>query len=93
MNFSEGEGRRTFLGWVSGAIATAIGLVVGIPLVAYTILPVHLELVFRLLKGASRCRMVKKNNELSNRYCQRKPNLVLSTPEAGNLFPNHSIGL
>lgn len=39
MNSSEGEGRRTFLGWVSGAIAAAIGLVVGIPLVAYTILP------------------------------------------------------
>ena len=39
MNSSEGEGRRTFLGWVSGAIAAAIGLVVGIPLVGYTILP------------------------------------------------------
>jgi len=39
MNFSEGEGRRTFLAWVSGSIAAAIGLVVGIPLVGYTILP------------------------------------------------------
>jgi quinol---cytochrome c reductase iron-sulfur subunit, bacillus type len=39
MNASEGEGRRTFLGWVSAAIAGAIGLVVGIPLVGYTILP------------------------------------------------------
>lgn len=39
MNASEGEGRRTFLAWMSGAIAGAIGLVVGIPLVGYTILP------------------------------------------------------
>lgn len=39
MNSSEGEGRRTFLGWVSGAIGAVIGLAVGIPLVGYTILP------------------------------------------------------
>lgn len=38
-NSSAGEGRRTFLGWVSGVIAAAIGLAVGIPLVGYTILP------------------------------------------------------
>ena len=39
MNTSEGAGRRTFLGWMSRAIAGVIGLVVGIPLVGYTILP------------------------------------------------------
>ena len=39
MDSSEGEGRRTFLAWVSGAIAAAIGLAVGVPLVGYTILP------------------------------------------------------
>ncbi|MCA9419568.1 MAG: ubiquinol-cytochrome c reductase iron-sulfur subunit [Nitrospira sp.] len=39
MNASEEKGRRTFLGWVSGGIAAAMGLVVGIPLVGYTILP------------------------------------------------------
>lgn len=39
MNSSEGESRRTFLGWVSGAIAAAMGLAIGIPLVGYTILP------------------------------------------------------
>lgn len=36
---SEGEGRRTFLGWVSGAIAALIGAAVGVPLAGYTILP------------------------------------------------------
>ena len=32
-------GRRTFLAWLSGSIAAFIGLVVGIPLLGYTILP------------------------------------------------------
>jgi len=39
MKSSEGKGRRTFLGWISGAIAGLIGLAVGGPLVGYTILP------------------------------------------------------
>ncbi len=39
MDASEGEGRRTFLGWVGGVIAAMIGGAVGIPLVGYTILP------------------------------------------------------
>lgn len=39
MNSSEAEGRRTFLAWVSGAIAAAIGVAVGIPLIGYTVLP------------------------------------------------------
>lgn len=39
MNASGGKGRRTFLTWVSGAIAATIGAAVGIPLVGYTILP------------------------------------------------------
>lgn len=39
MNASEGEKRRTFLTWVSGAIAAAIGAAVGIPLFGYTVLP------------------------------------------------------
>ncbi len=39
MNATEGEGRRTFLAWVSGAIAATIAAAVGIPLVGYTVLP------------------------------------------------------
>ena len=31
--------RRTFLGWVSGGIAACIGLMLGVPLAGYTILP------------------------------------------------------
>jgi len=31
--------RRTFLAWVSGGIATCIGLMLGVPLAGYTILP------------------------------------------------------
>lgn len=36
---SEEKGRRTFLAWLSGAIAALIGVFVGIPLVGYTVLP------------------------------------------------------
>jgi len=39
MKASKGEGRRTFLAWVSGAIAATIGAAVGIPLFGYTVLP------------------------------------------------------
>lgn len=39
MNASEGKGRRTFLGWVTGVIAGVIGVTVGGSLVGYTILP------------------------------------------------------